>query len=213
MKRLLTLILVLTGTVVLAFGQDVSKFSTGTQMIISARDGGMTLQSPVSNKRRNLPSGTPGAVRSSADDFPYAVPFKLNGVQMVTCWISLTDQDYRSLERLGVRIQERFKGRVTAQVPVDNLEKVAELKNVTKISVARRLRKNTYRARVLTNVDDVLNLSNDAQTAGLLQAMMARAWCSASSILASSLTTSSSRMHRETPASRKLTSGMTILRR
>ena len=170
MKRLLTLILVLTGTVVLAFGQDVSKFSTGTQMIISARDGGITLQSPVLNQRRNLPSGTPETVRSSADDFPYAVPFKLNGVQMVTCWISMTDQDYRSLERLGVRIQERFKGRVTAQVPVDNLEKVAELKNVTKISVARRLRKNTYRARVLTNVDDVLNLSNDAQTAGLLQA-------------------------------------------
>lgn len=166
MKRLLTLILILTGTFVLAFGQ--SKFSTGTQIILSARDGKMSLSPRDSNPRRNAPSFTPGAQRRI--EFPYALPFTKDGVEMVTCWISMTNQDYNSLERLGVKIQARFEGRVTAQVPVDNLEKVAELKNVTEISVARQLKPNTYRSRVLTNVDDVLNLTNDAQVAGLIQA-------------------------------------------
>ena len=82
----------------------------------------------------------------------------------------MTDNDYSGIEALGVLIQTKFDKRVIANIPVNVLEKVAALKNVTKVSVAKKLKKHTYRSRVLTNVDDVLYLTSDAKTAGLLQA-------------------------------------------
>ena len=108
--------------------------------------------------------------KEEEESLPFATPFTLKGQKVVQCWINMTDNDYSGIEALGVLIQTKFDKRVIANIPVNVLEKVAALKNVTKVSVAKKLKKHTYRSRVLTNVDDVLYLTSDAKTAGLLQA-------------------------------------------
>ena len=108
--------------------------------------------------------------KDEEESLPFATPFTLKGQKVVQCWINMTDNDYSGIEALGVLIQTKFDKRVIANIPVNVLEKVAALKNVTKVSVAKKLKKHTYRSRVLTNVDDVLYLTSDAKTAGLLQA-------------------------------------------
>ena len=108
--------------------------------------------------------------KEEEESLPFATPFTLKGQKVVQCWINMTDNNYSGIEALGVLIQTKFDKRVIANIPVNVLEKVAALKNVTKVSVAKKLKKHTYRSRVITNVDDVLYLTSDAKTAGLLQA-------------------------------------------
>jgi len=152
------------------------KISGPTRLIIKDRDGEMSLQAPQALKRKKSISVTPDGQVIEEEGFgdgkelPFATSKMVNGLEMVQCWIETPTNDYSQLEALGVKIQTKFKGRVTALVPVVALEKVAELGHVSKVSVAKKLKKNTYRSRILTNVDDVLNYSSDAQAAGLLQA-------------------------------------------
>ena len=55
-------------------------------------------------------------------------------------------------------------------IPVDIIEKVAELPEVLEVNEARKVAVKTDRARYYTNTDDVLNYSTDAIAAGLPQA-------------------------------------------
>ena len=176
-KRMFLMMLLMGGVIFSAFAQS-GKLSPGTRMIIAERDGKISFEAEKSvrqlkkKQKRLAPVQSPTDYFKSQDntEFPYALPSVVDGVKRVQCWISMTDGDYAGLEKLGVKIQAKFSGKVTASVPVKVIEAVAAQKNVTKISVAKNLRKTTYRSRVLTNVDDVLTYSSDAQTAGLLQA-------------------------------------------
>ena len=155
------------------------KLSADMRLILADREGKISLneaQQEMQRLQKNfrlqqtmLPMSEQSQMADESD-LPIAMPFVKDSVKMSQCWIVLNDDNVASLEALGVQILARFEGKVTANVPVNKLEKVAELSNVVKVSAARKLKKNTYRTRVLTNVDDVLTYSADAQTAGLLQA-------------------------------------------
>ena len=182
MKKLLLLIAFLAGTFLVSYAQKATKISPSTRIVIADRDGKLSLDAAkkemtqMKKNKRNAPWKAPSATETTAEDddegdgFPFATPSTVNGVKMVQCWISMTNDNYAALEALGVKIQAKFDGKVTANVPVNAIEEVAALGNVTKVSVAKKLKKKTYRSRVMTNVDDVLNYSSDAQAAGLLQA-------------------------------------------
>jgi len=180
MKRFLLLTAILAGTFFVAIAQNGGgKFSAGTRLILAGRDGKFSVEKgkqemqQLQRNRRAQQSLTLFADEAATDDYnaalPSATPFVRNGVKMAQCWISMSDDNYAPIEALGVEILAKFNGKVTANIPVDALEKLAALKNVTKISAAKNLKKKTYRSRVLTNVDDVHSLSADAQTAGLIQ--------------------------------------------
>ena len=97
------------------------------------------------------------------DGATFAEPFISDGVEKVQVWVKLTDNGTTALENIpGVKVTATFDKLVTANVPVKALTKVAALNNVTKVSVAKKLQKNTYYARIATNVDDVLNYTADA---------------------------------------------------
>ena len=152
------------------------KISAATRLIMAERDGKLSLEIPQDLRGKTIPTTfNPNGLESSSQEsfdnaLPVADPFTLDGVRMATCWINMTDHNYSALEQLGVKIQAKFANRVTAHIPIDQIENVAALSNVTKVAVARKLKSKTYRSRVMTNVDDVLNLSSDAQAAGLTQA-------------------------------------------
>lgn len=159
-----------------AVAQKAGKISGATRLVLRDRDGKMSLETPQGLTRDKQMTFNPDGSITTEEAFgggqelPFAKPKMVDGLKMVQCWIDMTDQDYSRLESLGVKIQAKFDGKVTANVPVVAIEQVASLSNVAKVSVAKRLKEKTYRSRVLTNVDDVLTLSADAQAAGLSQA-------------------------------------------
>ena len=159
-----------------AVAQKATKISPSTRLVLRDRDGKMSLETPQGLTRDKQMTFNPDGSITTQEAFgggqelPFAKPKMVDGLNMVQCWIDMTDQNYSRLESLGVKIQSKFDGKVTANVPVVAIEQVASLSNVAKVSVAKRVKEKTYRSRVLTNVDDVLTLSADAQAAGLLQA-------------------------------------------
>ena len=175
MRRFLLLFILCSAT--LGIYAQHGKLSAGTRIIISDREGRFSLEKSkkemalLKSKKKTLSSQQDNIEpKDEEESLPFATPFTLKGQKVVQCWINMTDNDYSGIEALGVLIQTKFDKRVIANIPVNVLEKVAALKNVTKVSVAKKLKKHTYRSRVLTNVDDVLYLTSDAKTAGLLQA-------------------------------------------
>jgi len=159
------------------------KLSATTRLILADRDGKISLDQAKTHlkemaaaRRRakaqaNQTQGSEVEITSTSEDkFPFATPFTSGGKKMVQCWINLADNNTSEIEALGVNITARFAGKAIADIPVDVLEQVAALTNVRKVAVAKILAKKTYVSRQLTNVDDLLNLTTDAQNAGLSQA-------------------------------------------
>ena len=187
-SRLLLVLMVLLGAFVaqpaVAQHKAKGKLSANTRLIIADRDGKISLDkakthmAEMKKQRRAARQQTHTStwqaesvvVDDSEGDLPTSMPFTRGGRKYVQCWIGLTDNSTSQLETLGVQVTARFDKKVTANVPVAVLERVAALDNVTRVSVAKMLKRNTYRSRVLTNVDDILNLTSDAQNAGLTQA-------------------------------------------
>ena len=161
-----------------ATAQKASKISAETRLILAERDGKLSLDTPKNlrgkkiTKKKNTTDGQEETIDLGSFDeaLPVAKPFVRDGVKMASCWIRMKDTNYAALEKLGVKINAKFEGRVTASIPVDVIEKVAALDNVIQVSVAKKLKPNTYRARKLTNADDVISHSSDAVKAGLSQA-------------------------------------------
>ena len=160
---------------------QMSKLSPATRMIIADRDGKISIEKANAFAKGHQTTKTQTlSVNGKTEKFsipeafngsmPFVEPFTVDGVKMAQCWIKMTDNNYSAIEALGVKIQAKFDGLVTANIPVSALEKVAALKNVQKVSVANKVEKYTYYGREATNVDDVLNFTADAQAAGLLQA-------------------------------------------
>ena len=99
-----------------------------------------------------------------------ASPDTIGGVAYISCFIHLKDvDDLNEVKALGVKVQETFDGLdfVTAQVPVNQIEPLADVDNVTQIKVAQLMCPSTDEAKRLTNVDDLLTLSSDATLAGI----------------------------------------------
>ena len=157
-KRMLVALVMLTATAMTMWGQETSKkFSMTTRMFMDE----MQEQQQAAGKHRAA------AERRQADgsvtDRPkrlIASPDTIDGVAYISCFIHLSDpSDLSGVRALGIRVQETFDGLdfVTAQVPVNQLNALADVDNVTTITVARLMRPTTDVARQKTRVDDLLN--------------------------------------------------------
>ncbi len=102
---------------------------------------------------------------------PIASPDTIDGKIYIASTVRITNEsDLAELESKGVIIQCKFdKGLVTTLIPVDQFEEVAAIEGVKRINVSALLQPLTNLSRQASNVDDVLTLSADAQSAGLTQ--------------------------------------------
>ena len=113
------------------------------------------------------------APQSGEWDRPYAAPESREDGVYIPSFVCVKDANtIGALEALGVEVQCQFKNGMllTTAIPVDKLSEVAALEGVTRIEVSPLMRPATGISRQLTNVDDVLTLSSDAQSAGLTSA-------------------------------------------
>lgn len=171
-KRLLFSI-IFAATVVVGWAQndDGNKLSITTQMFLQELKGEISFERDIKSERRlGLNRADVGnRMAGNLGDRLIAKPDTIDGIVYISTFIRLKDNsDVKELEALGVQIQCKFdKGLITANIPVDKINEVAQLANVSRISVAKRMQKMTNKARETTNVDDILTLSTDAINAGL----------------------------------------------
>ncbi|MBR5638176.1 MAG: S8 family serine peptidase [Muribaculaceae bacterium] len=89
-----------------------------------------------------------------------AMPKDVDGMEYVECFISLDGSSFSDLERMGVKITGKFKGFVTASIPVNKLEDVARLKDVKQVGIARNARLLTDVAKGVVNADKAWDGTN-----------------------------------------------------
>ena len=167
--RVLMSLMMLMAPAMTMWGQEVNeKFSMTTQMLLNELK--MKADQPTAASRRAHVRRMPdGKVRPRQRRL-IASPDTVGGVAYISCFVHLKDAaDLSAVCALGVEVEESFDGLdfVTARVPVDQLEPLAGLDNVTRIKVARRMRPLTDAARQTTNVDDLLTESPDALALGV----------------------------------------------
>lgn len=144
------------------------KFSMTTQILLNELKA-KTEQLTNSPRRASAPH-RPDGMRLMKHHSMIADPDTVGGVAYISCFIHLKDaEDLNAVRTLGVEIEETFDGLdfVTARVPVNQLESLAEIDNVTRVKVARQMRPLTDKARQTTNVDDLLTQSPDALAVGI----------------------------------------------
>ena len=146
------------------WGQEVNKkFSVTTQMFLNEQKALQKQQKAVDRRH------TPAKVRKKAERL-IASPDTIGGMAYISCFIHLANPaDLSAVRELGVQVQSTFDDMdfITANVPVDKLEALAEVDNVTEIKVARQMRPTTDMARQTTYVNDLLTLSDNALARGI----------------------------------------------
>ena len=159
---------VVMASAVMVMAQDGNgKFSMTTKMFLNElKQAEQPQAGPRKAPARTLPDGT----RAPKVRRLIASPDTVGGVAYISCFIHLKNtSDLGKVQALGVEVEETFDGQdfVTARVPVEQLESLSAIDNVTNIKVARQMRPLTDAARQKTNTDDVLTKSTDAINAGL----------------------------------------------
>ena len=161
--------ILLTAPVMMLWAQEMNeKFSMTTQMFLNELQENK--EQPAITKRRIPGHQLPGTKQMLKPRRVIASPDTVAGKVFISCFIHLKDvNDLSEVRALGVEVEESFDGLdfVTARVPVDQLEPLAGIDNVTKIKVAKQMRPLTDKAREATNVDDLLTQSNDATALGI----------------------------------------------
>lgn len=92
-----------------------------------------------------------------------------DGQELIPAFVRVDSASIGELQRLGVLIDARFRGFVTARIPVEKVEAVAALEGVSDVSVATMTDVETDQGRETTHVLDVLNNTPQAQSQGLQQ--------------------------------------------
>ena len=204
--RALMTVVLLTAPVIMLWAQETNKkYALTTQMFLNELKE--QAKQPVGTRRHTPARRFNGKLKS--EQRLIASPDTVGGVVYIPCFIHLKDAGNLSAVRaLGVEVEETFDGLdfVTARVPVKELEALADIDNVTKIKVARRMRLLTDEARKKTNVDDLLTQSPDALALGVKASTTVRGLYSVSSIRVSTSSTLPSRIKTVTAASNGHTS-------
>ena len=165
MRVLLTLFMMVAP--VMMWSQEMNKkFSLTTQIFLDELQ--QQKEQPANSRHRaparRLPDGNP----LPEPEQLVASPDTIGGVVYISCVVHLNDvNDLSAVQALGVKVQSTFNGFITASVPVEQLNALADVENVTKIKVAQLMRPSTDVARQVTNVDDLLTLSASAVTQGI----------------------------------------------
>ena len=172
MKKLLMFFLVTLTATTIALGQEIDKLSVSTQIFLDLENG--NIQVDKENLRKAKTAGlmpVAGTFEAAEKEIRFvAPPVEKDGQKFMSAFVRIESPAVISkLESLGVEIQETFLDGtlVTALIPVDKIEEVAAIADVKRVNAATMMRKSTNTARQLTNVDDVLSYSADAQSAGL----------------------------------------------
>ena len=162
------LFLFLTPNMMLWAQETNKKFARSTQMFLNEqRENALH---PEKAARRTQARRVPGSTKVLKQHRLIADPDTVGGVVYISCFIHLADASALSeVEALGVEVEETFDGLdfITARVPVNQLEALSDINNVTRIKVAQRMRPLTDKAREATNVDDLLTQSPDAIAQGV----------------------------------------------
>ncbi len=167
MKRIL-LTFTLAVFTLMGFAQSENgKLSITTQMFLDELNGKLDMNPST---QASLPMGK--VVIGKGGPLPdrmYAKPDTIDGKVYISCFVRLQDSDdTQELESLGVVVQNKFiNGLITALVPIDKIEEVSAISNVTRVNVSPLMKPSTDAARQKTNTDDVLTCSNDARAEGL----------------------------------------------
>ena len=145
-----------------AWAQSNPKFSWTTKLFLQEQR-----QTADSTAGQNAPERK---LRADSRERLIASPVAIGGTTYISCFIYLNDPtDLSALRALGVRVEKSFRGLsfITADVPVDQLEALAEIDNVTSIKVSELAHPATDVAREKTNVNPLLTNSELAQQRGL----------------------------------------------
>ena len=150
--RVLVTLVMLAAPTTMSWAQKVNeKFSLTTQIFLDEQKD----EQSKDGQRDNSKGKTAEQQRESL----IASPCMIDGVEYISCFIHLKDvSDLTDVLKLGVKIESTFDGLdfVTANVPVKQLEALADIDNVTLVKVAQQMRPTTDRARQLTHVDALL---------------------------------------------------------
>ncbi len=165
-QAIMLLLVMLMAPTMMLWAQEMNeKFAMTTQMFLNELKE-KTANGPRRAPVRHLPDGT----KIPKQRRLIASPDTIGGVVYISCFIHLKDvSDLSTVRSLGVEIEETFDGMdfITARVPVNQLQSLADIDNVTRIKVAQQMRPLTDVAKQQTNVDDLLTLSTDAQALGV----------------------------------------------
>ena len=160
MRAAVTLLLLATCTVLQA--RQNPKFAWTTQLFLEQqRQEQQVAGSDRAPERRVAPRRASQIIAS---------PHTIDGTAYISCFVYLTDPtDLSALRALGVRVEKTFRGLsfITADVPVAQLEAVAELENVTCIKVSELVEPASVVAREKTNVTPLLTNTELSQQRGL----------------------------------------------
>ena len=154
MRKGFLLAILLTCLSLAGFAQDDNnqKLSVTTQMFLDELKGNISFDEPDLPSRRQAPGKngqTNGKPRGKNHGRIIAAPDTINGKVYISAFIRLDDNtSVNDLEALGVEVQCKFQnGLVTANIPVDKINDVAEISRVKRISVARRMSPLTNKVR------------------------------------------------------------------
>ena len=170
--RRLFLMIILLGSALGGWAQYESKYSNSTQMFLSERRGDVQLPNSKTKVSRTmvpmLPVGASdlAKMRTQATR-PIAEVELVDSKEMISAFIGLSDNNFAAIEALGAVVQSKFDKLVAALIPVDKIEEVAALDNVTKIEVAEVLKVSNDRQRQATQAGDAIVNSAMAQALGL----------------------------------------------
>ena len=170
--RRLFLMIILLGSALGGWAQYESKYSNSTQMFLSERRGDVQLPNSKTKVSRTmvpmLPVGASdlAKMRTQATR-PIAEVELVDSKEMISAFIGLSDNNFSAIEALGAVVQSKFDKLVAALIPVDKIEEVAALDNVTKIEVAEVLKVSNDRQRQATQAGDAIVNSAMAQALGL----------------------------------------------
>ena len=171
----LLLALFMSLSTLFSWAQDNSKLSVTTQMFLNELDGNLSLERDANaEKQLNLvPVDESWQVHRHGknDGRIYASPDTIDGKVYIAAYLRLANTNsVGEVEALGVILQEEFgNGLFTSLIPVDKINELAAVSNVTRINVSSLKRNFTNEARRQTNANDVITLSTDAISAGLKQ--------------------------------------------
>ena len=172
MKKFLMIFTVVVMTASIAFAQEGDKLSISTQIFLDKLNGTIQVDNESLKKAKDVGlKPVAGSFEAAQRESQFvADPVVKDGQTFMSAFVRLESTSaIGKLESLGVEIQETFlDGKlVTALIPVDKIEEVAAIADVSRVKAATMMRKSTNTVRQRTNVDDVLTFSTDAQSAGL----------------------------------------------
>ena len=171
MKKIF-LILIMAVSCTFAFGQNELKYTPSTQQFLSEHSSEIVL--PQIGDKVPMAFNMTSPINVWSDPFvqkyrkrKIASSEIYNGQEMISSFIGVANNDFSGIESLGVVIQSKFDNLAIAMIPVNKIEQLAALENVTKIEVAEILDVYNDRQRSYTQAFDAITNSSAAQALGI----------------------------------------------